>query len=280
MPSAIIRPVPGLFVLRPNREPSDRPLRLVRARSDAVSFWPVRPPDSIPPRSRADIWLSDITGPFGSAGGFTYSDGAQSLDFAFTCPHRLSATTCAHPCPWTTSRGWSRAMASRRGRALRAPRAGALLRRRSCARRALVRLRLPQRCPPAATAACACLPAIGSWRAPSTCRTRRYLMNGRRPTRCEPAGGRRRARTQDSLAAQRPRRDDRFGPGRGPGSPARRQACPRCHDATGTQPRHERPAGGRHDRTAAGARFLTEEGGVAGALLSIPTAKSTAGLKR
>jgi hypothetical protein len=89
MPSAIISPFQDYSCYARIENRLDRPLRLVRARNDAVSFFPVRPPDSIPPRSRADIWLSDITGPFGSGGGCTYADGAQSLDFAFTCPRRL-----------------------------------------------------------------------------------------------------------------------------------------------------------------------------------------------
>jgi len=97
MPSAVISPARDYSCYARIRNRSDRPLRLVRARKDAASFWPVRPPDRIPPHARVDIWLSDTVGPRGSAGGFTYSDDTQSLDFALACPTGIASNVVRSP---------------------------------------------------------------------------------------------------------------------------------------------------------------------------------------
>jgi UDP-2,3-diacylglucosamine hydrolase len=75
---------------------SDRPLRRVSFDKDATSYWVVAPPPQIAPRSRADIWLIDPPLPRGSGGSFTYTDGKQTLKFAFACP-RTSDNSVSSP---------------------------------------------------------------------------------------------------------------------------------------------------------------------------------------
>jgi UDP-2,3-diacylglucosamine hydrolase len=110
MRSAIISPASDFSCYARIQNRSDRTLRRVRAHTNSVSFFPARPPERIPPHARADIWLSDVTGPRGSAGGFTYSDGAQVLDFVLECP-TLGANVVRSPVDYATrtqDRPWRR----------------------------------------------------------------------------------------------------------------------------------------------------------------------------
>jgi UDP-2,3-diacylglucosamine pyrophosphatase LpxH len=64
-----------------------RPLTLVGAPKQVLSYWAVAPPKVIPRGGRADIWLQDLPGPAGSDGAFSYSDGqsAEPLEFGLRC---------------------------------------------------------------------------------------------------------------------------------------------------------------------------------------------------
>jgi hypothetical protein len=99
MRSAIIRPALDYSCYARIENRSDRALRLVSARTNSASFWVVPPPTQIPPHGRAHIWLSDRLGLRGSAGGFTYSHGAKSLEFALACPFRIAPNDVRSPVP-------------------------------------------------------------------------------------------------------------------------------------------------------------------------------------
>src|SRR6202007_3107464 len=61
------------------------PLTLTET-SAAEGYWVVPPPQTIPAGGRGDGWLQDYTGPHGSEGAFTYTQGAAELPFNVGCP--------------------------------------------------------------------------------------------------------------------------------------------------------------------------------------------------
>jgi len=75
--------------------------------------WVVPPPTTIAPGERVDAWLQDRVGPYGSGGGVTYAQGAQSLAFRFSCPTGLSANTASGPGDDFVARSGSGAWQSR-----------------------------------------------------------------------------------------------------------------------------------------------------------------------
>jgi UDP-2,3-diacylglucosamine pyrophosphatase LpxH len=89
IPSVILGPFMDFSCYARIENRSDRPLRLVRSSRERASFWAVPPPLQIAPRSRANIWLQDTPGVRGSGGGFTYSDGQRTLEFAVECPANI-----------------------------------------------------------------------------------------------------------------------------------------------------------------------------------------------
>lgn len=59
-----------------------RPLTLTQKSANQGS-WVVPPPQTIPGGGRGDAWLQDYSGPYGSEGGFTYSEAGA---FSVSCP--------------------------------------------------------------------------------------------------------------------------------------------------------------------------------------------------
>ena len=104
LPSAVVRGRDySCYARIENR--TTRPLRLVRSAKPVASFWAVPPPKEIRPHSRADIWVQDTPGTtVGSAGGFSYSDGTRTYDFAVSCPVALS-NSVSSPVPYETKVG-------------------------------------------------------------------------------------------------------------------------------------------------------------------------------
>lgn len=64
---------------------SGQPLTLGQS-SAAEGYWVVPPPPTIPPGGRGDAWLQDYTGPHGTEGAFSYTQGGTTLPFSVSCP--------------------------------------------------------------------------------------------------------------------------------------------------------------------------------------------------
>ena len=59
--------------------------------------WVVPPTASIPPGGRGDGWLQDNTGPFGSSGSFSYTQGGTTLPFSCACPTGWASNEASGP---------------------------------------------------------------------------------------------------------------------------------------------------------------------------------------
>ena len=100
MPSAILSPFQDYSCYVGLINDGPKPLRLLNKDKDAASYWVVEPPTQIDAHAkRIGIWLSDTFGPHGSAGSFTYTDGAKTLKFSFSCPFRVYSNTVSSPVP-------------------------------------------------------------------------------------------------------------------------------------------------------------------------------------
>lgn len=100
-----VAPIPALpsVVLPPSMDFScyvrilnrgSEPLQLTQSSADQ-GYWVNPPPTVIPPGGRGDAWLQDYSGPHGSTGAFSYSQGGRTLPFKVSCPTGISFNTCS-----------------------------------------------------------------------------------------------------------------------------------------------------------------------------------------
>lgn len=85
LPSVVLPPAMDFSCYVRILNEGSQPLTLTQT-SDAQGYWVVPPPQTIPAGGRGDAWLQDEAGPYGTEGGFTYTQGGTTLPFSVSCP--------------------------------------------------------------------------------------------------------------------------------------------------------------------------------------------------
>lgn len=96
MPSVVLPPALDFSCYVRILNESSVPLTLTGTKAEE-GYWVAPPPETIPAGGRGDGWLQDYTGPHGSEGSFTYSQGGNALKFSVSCPTGWYSNTASGP---------------------------------------------------------------------------------------------------------------------------------------------------------------------------------------